>query len=152
MMTKKYTFDSIPSLVENEGKTILVRFGAEERKVEVSDNENGMQAASSASSAEGKAKSASQTKTVYDCYSIRINQPLSRDKIVDAIITGVYPTDKMQAIINNHFAILAKRADGKELDADDEEHEAEYEAMQEWRTKAKEVAKQVIAEYTSRFC
>lgn len=150
MMTKKYTFDSIPSLVENEGKTILVRFGAEERKVEVSDNENGMQAASSASSAEGNAKSA--IKTVYDCYSIRISQPLSKDKIVDAIITGVYPTDKMQAIINNHFAILAKRADGKELDADDEEHEAEYEAMQEWRTKAKEVAKQVIAEYTSRFC
>lgn len=150
MMTKKYTFDSIPSLLENEGKTILVRFGAEERKVEVSDNVNGMKAASSASSAEGKAKPA--TKTVYDCYSIRINQPLSRDKIVDAIITGVYPTDKMQAIINNHFAILAKRADGKELDADDEEHEAEYNAMQEWRTKAKEVAKQVIAEYTSRFC
>lgn len=148
MMTKKYTFDSVPSLVENEGKTILVRFGAEERKVEVSDN--GMQAASSASSAEGKAKS--ETKTVYDCYSIRISQPLSKDKIVDAIITGLYPTDKMQAIINNHFAILAKIADGKELDADDEEHEAEYNAMQEWRTKAKEVAKQVIAEYKSRFC
>ena len=128
MMTKKYTFDSVPSLVENEGKTILVRFVEEERKVEV----------------EGK------EMTVYDGYSIRISQPLSRDKIVDAIITGRYPTDKMQALINNHFATLAKIADGKPLD--DDEHEAEYNAMQEWRTKAKELAKQVLAEYTSRFC
>ena len=29
----------------------------------------------------------------------------------------------MQAIINNHFANLAKIADGKKLDADDEEHQ-----------------------------
>ena len=130
MMTKKYTFDSVPSLVENEGKTILVRFVEEERKVEV----------------EGK------EMTVYDGYSIRISQPLSKDKIVDAIITGRYPTDKIQALINNHFANLAKIADGKPLDADDKEHEAEYNAMQEWRTKAKEVAQQVLAEYKSRFC
>ena len=130
MMTKKYTFDSVPSLVENEGKTILVRFGAEERKVEVKGKE----------------------MTVYDGYSIRISQPLSKDKIVDAIITGRYPTDKMQALINNHFANLSKIADGTPLDADDKEHEAEYNAMQEWRTKAKELAKQVLAEYKSRFC
>ena len=127
MMIKKYTFDSVPSLVENEGKTILVRFGAEERKVEVKGKE----------------------MTVYDGYSIRISQPLSKDKIVDAIITGRYPTDKMQALINNHFANLAKIADGKPLDADDEEHEAEYEAMQDWRTKAKAVATDVIANYIS---
>lgn len=129
-MIKKYTFDSVPSLVENEGKTILVRFGAEERKVEVKGKE----------------------MTVYDGYSIRISQPLSKDKIVDAIITGRYPTDKMQALINNHFANLAKIAAGKPLDADDKEHEAEYNAMQEWRTKAKETAKQVLAEYKSRYC
>lgn len=130
MMIKKYTFDSVPSLVENEGKTILVRFCEEERKVEVNGKE----------------------MTVYDGYSIRISQPLSKDKIVDAIITGRYPTDKMQALINNHFANLAKISDGKPLDADDEEHEAEYDAMQEWRTKAKETAKQVLDEYKSRYC
>ena len=39
MMTKKYTFDYVPSLVENEGKTILVRFVEEERKVEVEGKE-----------------------------------------------------------------------------------------------------------------
>ena len=37
MMTKKYTFDSVPSLVENEGKTILVRFVEEEFKERVKD-------------------------------------------------------------------------------------------------------------------
>ena len=31
-----------------------------------------------------------------------------------------------------NFANLAKIADGKKLDADDEEHEAEYNAMQDW--------------------
>ena len=127
-MTKKYTFDSVPSLVENEGKTILVRFVEEERKVEV----------------EGK------EMTVYDGYSIRISQPLSKDKIVDAIITGRYPTDKMQALINNHFANLAKIADGKKLDSDDEEHEAEYNSMQDWRTKAKRVASNVMAELSNQ--
>ena len=96
MMTKKYTFDSVPSLVENEGKTILVRFVEEERKVEV----------------EGK------EMTVYDGYSIRISQPLNRDKIVDAIITGRSPTDKKQALINNHFATLAKIAAGTPRAAD----------------------------------
>ena len=128
MMTKKYTFDSVPSLVENEGKTILVRFVEEERKVEVKGKE----------------------MTVYDGYSIRISQPLSKDKIVDAIITGRYPTDKMQALINNHFANLAKIADGKKLDTDDEEHEAEYNSMQEWRTKAKRVASDVMAEFSNQ--
>ena len=69
------------------------------------------------------------------------------DGIVNAIVCDHYPADKMQAIINNHFANLAKIADGKKLDADDEEHEAEYNAMQDWRTKAKAVAKDVLEEY-----
>ena len=129
MMTKKYTFDSVPSLVENEGKTILVRFVEEERKVEVDGKE----------------------MTVYDGYSVRISQPVSRDKVIDAIVTSVYPTDKMQAIINNHFANLGVVADGGTLkDADELAHEEEYVAMQEWRKKAKSVASDVMAELFNR--
>lgn len=123
-MTKKYTFDSVPSLVENEGKTILVRFVEEERKVEVDGKE----------------------MTVYDGYSIRISQPVSRDKVIDAIVSEAYPTDKMQAIINNHFANLGVVADGGTLDADELAHEEEYNEMQEWRKKAKSVASDVMAE------
>ena len=128
-MTKKYTFDSVPSLVENEGKTILVRFVEEERKVEV----------------EGK------EMTVYDSYSIRIEQPVTRDKVIDAIVSAAYPTDKMQAIINNHFVNLGVIADGGMLkDADELAHEEEYVAMQEWRKKAKSVASDVMAELLNR--
>lgn len=128
MMTKKYTFDSVPSLVENEGKTILVRFVEEERKVEVDGKE----------------------MTVYDGYSIRISQPVSRDKVIDAIVSEAYPTDKMQAIINNHFANLGVVADGGTLDADELAHEEEYNEMQEWRKKAKSVASDVMAELFNR--
>lgn len=64
--------------------------------------------------------------------------------ITDAIVCDHYPADKMQAIINNHFLNLAKIADGKKLDEDDIAHEAEYDAMQEWRVKAKSVAKEVV--------
>lgn len=85
----------------------------------------------------------------YAAHVVRIEQPLERDKVVDAIVSSAYPTDKMQAIINNHFANLAKIADGEKLDADDKEHEAEYEAMQSWRTKAKAVATDVIDNYIS---
>lgn len=129
MMTKKYTFDSVPSLVENEGKTILVRFVEEERKVEVDGKE----------------------MTVYDGYSVRISQPVTRDKVIDAIVSAAYPTDKMQAIINNHFANLGVVADGGMLkDADELAHEEEYVAMQEWRKKAKSVASDVMAELLNR--
>lgn len=64
--------------------------------------------------------------------------------ITDAIVCDHYPADKMQAIINNHFLNLAKIADGKKLDEDDIAHEAEYDAMQEWRVKSKSVAKEVV--------
>lgn len=65
--------------------------------------------------------------------------------ITDAIVCDHYPSDKMQAIINNHFLNLAKIADGKKLNEDDIAHEAEYDAMQEWRVKAKSVAKEVVS-------
>lgn len=132
MEIRKSTFDYSPSLIEYEGNTIRINFDVEQIELE-----NGMD------SNEGK----KTTRMAYAAHVVRIEQPVERDKVIDAIVTAVYPTDKMQAIINNHFANLAKIADGKKLDADDEEHEAEYDAMQEWRTKAKAVAKNVLEEY-----
>ena len=132
MDIRKSTFDYSPSLIEYEGNVVRINFDVEQIELE-----NGM------GSNEGK----KTTRIAYAAYVVRIEQPVERDKVVDAIISTAYPTDKMQAIINNHFANLAKIADGKKLDADDEEHEAEYDAMQEWRTKAKSVAKNVLEEY-----
>lgn len=132
MDIRKSIFDYSPSLIEYEGNTVRINFDVEQ--VELG---NGMD------SNEGK----KTTRMAYAAHVVRIEQPVERGKVIDAIVTAVYPTDKMQAIINNHFANLAKIADGKKLDADDEEHEAEYDAMQEWRTKAKAVAKDVIDNY-----
>lgn len=132
MDIRKSTFDYSPSLIEYEGNTVRINFDVEQVELE-----NGM------GSNEGK----KTTRMAYAAHVVRIEQPVERGKVIDAIVTAVYPTDKMQAIINNHFANLAKIADGKKLDADDEEHEAEYNDMQDWRTKAKAVAKDVLEEY-----
>lgn len=134
MEIRKSTFDYSPSLIEYEGNTIRINFDVEQ--IELENNIN---------SSEGK----KATRMAYAAHVVRIEQPLERGKVVDAIVSSAYPTDKMQAIINNHFANLAKIADGKKLDADDEEHEAEYNDMQEWRTKAKAVATNVIDNYIS---
>lgn len=132
MDIRKSIFDYSPSLIEYEGNTIRINFDVEQIELE-----NGMD------SNKGKRT----TRMAYAAHVVRIEQPVERGKVVDAIVSSAYPTDKMQAIINNHFANLAKIADDKKLDADDEEHEAEYEAMQEWRTKAKAVATAVIDNY-----
>ena len=132
MEIRKSTFDYSPSLIEYEGNFIRINFDVEQ-----------IELGNSVDSSEGK----KTTRMAYAAHVVRIEQPVERGKVVDAIVVSAYPTDKMQAIINNHFANLAKIADGKKLDADEEEHEAEYEEMQAWRTKAKAVAKEVMEEY-----
>lgn len=132
MNIKKSTFDYSPSLIEYEGNYIRINFDVEQIELANGTDSN---------------ESKNATRMAYTAHVVRIEQPVERDKVIDAIVTAVYPTDKMQAIINNHFANLAKIADGKKLDADDEEHESEYEEMQSWRTKAKTVAKEVMEEY-----
>ena len=131
MEIRKSIFDYSPSLIEYEGNTIRINFDVEQ--IELVN-----------SSMDSKEPT---TRMAYAAHVVRIEQPVERGKVVDAIVSSAYPTDKMQAIINNHFANLAKIADGKKLDADDEEHEAEYNAMQEWRTNAKAVATDVIDNY-----
>ena len=132
MEIRKSTFDYLPGLIEYEGNVVRINFDVEQ--IELANSMDGN---------EGKKAS----RKAYAAHVVRIEQPVERDKVIDAIVSEAYPTDKMQAIINNHFANLAKKADGKKLDADDEEHEAEYNAMQDWRTKAKAVAKDVLEEY-----
>ena len=134
MEIRKSTFDYSPSLIEYEGNYIRINFDVEQ--VELENNMD---------SSEGK----KATRMAYAAHVVRIEQPVERGKVVDAIVSSAYPTDKMQAIINNHFANLAKIADGKKLDADDEEHEVEDEAMLKWRSKAKAVARDVIDNYFS---
>ena len=137
MDIRKSTFDYSPNLIEYEGNVVRINFDVEQ--IELANNTES-----------DNSKKEKTTRLAYSAYVVRIEQPVERDKVVDAIISSAYPTDKMQAIINNHFANLAKIADGKELDADEKEHEIEYDNMQAWRVKAKAVAKEVMADYTSK--
>lgn len=135
MEIKKSTFDYLPDLIEYEGNVVRINFDVEQ--IELANNMD---------SNEGK----KATRKAYAAHVVRINQPVSRDKVIDAIVSEAYPTDKMQAIINNHFVNLGVVADGGMLDADELAHEEEYVAMQEWRKKAKSVASDVMAELFNR--
>ncbi len=133
MNYSKTTFDNEPSMIEYEGGTIRINFDVEQIEVSVDNTDN---------------KDKQQgTRMTFAAYVVRIPQPLDRDKVVDAVVSAAYPSDRMQAIINNHFLNLATIADGGELDNDELAHEEEYTAMQEWRKKAKTVAANVMTEY-----
>ena len=57
------------------------------------------------------------------------------EHIVSAVFNEIYSNDQFQAIIANHL-----------LDPEDEEKEAEYQQLQEFRRAAKQYAKEVLAE------
>ena len=135
MEIRKSTFDYLPGLIEYEGNVVRINFDVEQIELANSMDSN-------------KGKKAS--RKAYAAHVVRIEQPVERDKVIDAIVSEAYPTDKMQAIINNHFANLGVLVDGGMLDADELAHEEEYVAMQEWRKKAKSVASDVMAELFNR--
>lgn len=128
----KSIFDNAPKTVEYEGKNIRINFDVDTAELPCGgmDNEDAK-------------------RTAFSAYVVRIEQPLERDKVIDAIVSAAYPSDKMQAIINNHLVNLATLADGGKLDEDELSHEEEYKAMQEWRKKAKIVASDVMESYLS---
>ena len=134
MEIRKSTFDYLPGLIEYEGNVVRINFDVEQIELENMDSNEGKKA----------------SRKAYAAHVVRIEQPVERDKVIDAIVSEAYPTDKMQAIINNHFANLGVVADGGTLDADELEHEEEYNDMQEWRKKAKSVASDVMAELFNR--
>lgn len=128
----KSIFDNAPKTLEREGKNIRINFDVDVAELPSggTDNEDAK-------------------RTVFSAYVVRVEQPLERDKVIDAIVSAAYPSDKMQAIINNHLVNLATLADGGKLDEDELAHEEEYKAMQEWRKKAKIVAGDVMEAYLS---
>lgn len=128
----KSIFDNAPKILEREGKNIRINFDVDVAELPSggTDNEDAK-------------------RTAFSAYVVRVEQPLERDKVIDAIVSAAYPSDKMQAIINNHLVNLATLADGGKLDEDELAHEEEYKAMQEWRKKAKSVAGDVMEAYLS---
>lgn len=134
MEIRKSTFDYSPSLIEYESNYIRINFDVEQIELANCTDSNEIPNA---------------TRMAYAAHVVRIEQPVERDKVIDAIVSSAYPSDKMQAIINNHLVNLATLADGGKLDEDELAHEEEYKAMQEWRKKAKSVASDVMETYLS---
>nr|DAG16705.1 MAG TPA: hypothetical protein [Caudoviricetes sp.]DAU17258.1 MAG TPA: hypothetical protein [Caudoviricetes sp.] len=128
----KSIFDNAPKTVEREGKNIRINFDVDVAELPIGGTDN-----------------EELKRTAFSAYVVRVEQPLERDKVIDAIVSAAYPSDKMQAIINNHLVNLATLADGGKLDEDELAHEEEYKAMQEWRKKAKSVAGDVMEAYLS---
>lgn len=139
----KSIFDNAPKTVEYEGKYVRINFDIDVTEVSLGNTENADEVDS-----KGKKKTAA-TRSAFSAYVVRVAHPLERDKVIDAIVSAGYPSDKMQAIINNHLVNLATLADGGKLDNDELAHEEEYNAMQEWRKKAKTVASEVMKIYLS---
>ena len=128
---KKTQFDSAPSLVTDEGRTLLICFDAEEVTVTTPSTSE-----SEASDTESSEAASNAVRTVYEAYTVRVSLPTTYEQVTSAIIDAAYPSDQMQAIINNHL-----------LESDNAEHEAEFAAMQEWRAGAKTIAKQVMEQW-----
>ena len=119
MKIRKSTFDYSPSLIEYESNYIRINFDVEQIELANGTDSNEIK---------------NTTRMAYAAHVVRIEQPVERDKVIDAIVTAVYPTDKMQAIINNHL-----------LESESKEHQEEFAEMQAWRVKAKRVAKEVVS-------
>lgn len=137
----KSIFDNAPKTLEYEGKTVRINFDIDVTEVSLGNTEE--------NEGDSKSKKTAATRSAFSAYVVRVAHPLERDKVIDAIVSAAYPSDKMQAIINNHFINLATLADGNKLDEDKQAHEDEYKAMQEWRKKAKSVASEVMNIYLS---
>ena len=73
-----------------------------------------------------------QDRGLYQWEVVRVDE-MKYDKLVSAIIKSHFNDDKIQAIINNYL-----------LDSS-EEHVKEFNELQEWRKRAKQIAKEILA-------
>lgn len=73
-----------------------------------------------------------ETVIEYQFEQVVVTNPCDYPAIVSALIRSRYTADQVEAIMLNH-------GDGNP------DHEAEYAALQAWRTEAKRIAKEVLA-------
>lgn len=108
--------DFMPELIYREGNIVRIEFGYE--PVEVTTQPMGED-------------EEPQTKTEYQGYTVRVEQPLEYGKVVSAIVRAKYSSDEVEAIVLN-------------LGSNSSEHDEEYAQLQEWRRFAKEIAHKVV--------
>ena len=72
-----------------------------------------------------------ETTTEWQADTVEVHNPVTYPSLVSALIRTRYTADQVEAIMLNG--------------GDTHEHKAELEALQQWRTEAKQIAKQVLA-------
>lgn len=72
---------------------------------------------------------------------VSLEIPITYEQLVAAIVKKKYDNDKVEAVTAN---FIAAQTLSTKKDARATEHESEYNAYQEWRNKAKTIAKEVI--------
>ena len=115
---KKSEFDYKPSLLEKEGDVVRINFDVEEVEKEfpaVGDEEPII-------------------RKIWEAFVVRVSEPITRSRIIDVIVNAGYPRDVMDAVINNYL-----------LNQKDADNKAEFDKMQEWRAKAKQVADTILS-------
>lgn len=71
--------------------------------------------------------------TMYEYEAVRVPFPYEKGHLVSAIVREHYSPEAMEAIMNN------------KLQGGSEEHELEFQIMQDWRAKAKAIAGEVVS-------
>ncbi len=69
-----------------------------------------------------------------------LENPITYENIIAAIVNARYSSDDVTAITLNHLLTMHNEAEEDKKD----EYVSEYNALQEWRNKAKEIAKDVL--------
>ena len=75
------------------------------------------------------------------------NYDWCKSNIIDKLIRTKYPQDKVEAIINNHFLNISEWLDKKFNGEDVIFEDPDYDELQEWRKKCKEIADEALAKY-----
>ena len=70
-----------------------------------------------------------------------------RSVIINKMIRNQYSQDKVEAIVNNHFLNISEWLDKKFKGENIEFEDIEYDKLQAWRKKCKEIADEAIAKY-----
>lgn len=72
---------------------------------------------------------------------VSLEIPITYEQLVAAIVKRKYDDNKVEAVTAN---FIAAQLQGASKDTKATEHESEYTAYQEWRNKAKVIAKEVL--------
>jgi hypothetical protein len=67
--------------------------------------------------------------------------------IIDRLVRSQYSQDMVEAIINNHFLNISEWLDKKFKGEDVDFVDQEYDKLQNWRKKCKEIANEAFAKY-----